>query len=156
MPIRFRCPTCMGLLSIARRKAAATIACPKCGETVIVPDLPSEPDLAPDVSPAGSDEAAVVVTSAPPKRKLVQRHHDPKLFEKDIEQLLDKFIPAPPPPPERAAAEPEPVAVEVAAKPKADDAVYVSRLTAAVLGVLALVLLGVAFVTGFFIGRAGG
>ena len=37
MPIRFRCPTCTGLMSIARRKASAVVTCPKCGEQVVVP-----------------------------------------------------------------------------------------------------------------------
>ncbi len=37
MPIRFRCPTCAGLMSIARRKANTVVSCPKCGEQVIVP-----------------------------------------------------------------------------------------------------------------------
>ena len=37
MPIRFRCPTCTGLMSIARRKANAVVTCPKCGEQVVVP-----------------------------------------------------------------------------------------------------------------------
>lgn len=42
MPIRFRCPGCDGLLSIARRKAGTDVACPKCGELVIVPPIPDD------------------------------------------------------------------------------------------------------------------
>jgi hypothetical protein len=77
------------------------------------------------------------------------------LFEKDIDQLLDKFIPPPPAPVETLARSPEPESV-VARRTKRDDGVMVSKVTAAVLGVLALVLLAVAFATGFFIGRSGG
>lgn len=40
MPIHFRCPTCFGLLSIARRKAGKVVHCPKCGDNVIVPSNP--------------------------------------------------------------------------------------------------------------------
>jgi hypothetical protein len=159
MPIKFRCPTCMGLLSIARRKAATTIGCPKCGEAVIVPDLPPEPGSADSVAiqaeqPTAGGGAAVVAPSAP-KLRVVKNRHDPKLFEKDIDQLLDKFIPPPPAPVETLARSPEPESV-VARRTKRDDGVMVSKVTAAVLGVLALVLLAVAFATGFFIGRSGG
>lgn len=40
MPIRFRCPGCDGLLSIATRKSGTEIQCPKCAEALIVPPPP--------------------------------------------------------------------------------------------------------------------
>lgn len=47
MPIRFRCPGCEALLSIARRKSGTEIACPKCREALIVPP-PVTPTLEPE------------------------------------------------------------------------------------------------------------
>lgn len=44
MPIHFRCPSCFGLLSNARRKAGTEVACPKCGDAVIVPADDGSPD----------------------------------------------------------------------------------------------------------------
>src|SRR5262245_35916701 len=38
MPIKFRCPLCEGMLSIAKRKAGTQVVCPKCGDEVTVPD----------------------------------------------------------------------------------------------------------------------
>ena len=40
MPIRFLCPACRQLLSIASRKAGHQVECPKCRATIIVPDGP--------------------------------------------------------------------------------------------------------------------
>lgn len=62
MPIRFRCPGCDGLLSIARRKAGTDISCPKCGELVIVPTLPDDQTEA-DIEGVGDAVEAV----APPR-----------------------------------------------------------------------------------------
>ncbi len=42
MPIRFPCQACGRLLSIAQRKIGASIDCPKCGHTQIVPDPKAE------------------------------------------------------------------------------------------------------------------
>lgn len=44
MPIHFRCPSCYGLLSIARRKAGQEVTCPKCQDRVIVPTPPELED----------------------------------------------------------------------------------------------------------------
>ncbi|MDY3558869.1 hypothetical protein R5W23_006043 [Gemmata sp. JC673] len=46
MPIRFRCPGCTGRLSIATRKAGATVVCPNCGAAATAPG--AEPEAAPD------------------------------------------------------------------------------------------------------------
>lgn len=51
MPIRFPCQECGRLLSIARRKAGATIECPKCGYAQVVPEIRSEPDASAAASP---------------------------------------------------------------------------------------------------------
>jgi hypothetical protein len=42
MPVRFLCPACHQLLSIATRKIGNEVDCPKCRSTIIVPD-PHDP-----------------------------------------------------------------------------------------------------------------
>lgn len=37
MPIRFRCRSCRGLMSISSRRAGAVVACPTCGNDTLVP-----------------------------------------------------------------------------------------------------------------------
>ena len=139
MPIRFRCPDCETTLSIATRKAGAQIACPKCGEDVLVPAPGSEPeiDLADEGNhagdPAGRDgsaTAAAVVARVPP----------PVKFEKP-----DFARPA-------VAAEPASVEVEAVTVP-AEEGLFVSRKTAALLVTLAAALVGLAFATGYLVGR---
>jgi hypothetical protein len=38
MPVRFLCPACHQLLSIASRKVGSEVDCPKCRSTIVVPD----------------------------------------------------------------------------------------------------------------------
>ncbi len=42
MPIRYRCPRCQQLLSIATRRAGADVPCPRCGTTTVVPQPEAE------------------------------------------------------------------------------------------------------------------
>lgn len=42
VPIKFRCYRCSQLLGVARSKAGAVVACPKCSAELVVPE-PSEP-----------------------------------------------------------------------------------------------------------------
>lgn len=51
MPIQFPCPACNRRLSIATRKAGASIACPSCKGAVTVPGAPPAGD-APDTEPS--------------------------------------------------------------------------------------------------------
>lgn len=69
MPIRFRCPGCEALLSIARRKSGTEIACPKCREALIVP---------PPVTPASEPE------SIQTKRRHRVKLPDPEKTELDL------------------------------------------------------------------------
>src|SRR6266700_5707766 len=48
MPVRFLCPACHQLLSIASRKVGSEVDCPKCRSIIIVPDPHDEP--APELS----------------------------------------------------------------------------------------------------------
>lgn len=147
MPIKFRCPVCEGMLSIARRKAGAQIVCPKCGDDVTVPDA----DLAGgdfDV-PDETDVVEVLPTADAGGNGKAKKPAEPPLFERgELEKLLamgDKLPPAPvvpKPPSSPLVAEPAP----------AEDGLLVSRGTLVVLGVLVVGLIALAFATGYLIG----
>jgi ribosomal protein S27E len=77
MPIRFRCPGCDGLLSIARRKAGTDISCPKCGELVIVPTLPDDQTEA-DIEGVGDAVEAVAPPRSEPKKEPPKPESKPK------------------------------------------------------------------------------
>lgn len=87
-PIKFRCFQCGALLGVARSKAGAVVACPKCGLGLIVPPpagtadppttfelevppIPKPPEVDPkppipvDPPPAQAPEAAATPTSDP-------------------------------------------------------------------------------------------
>lgn len=124
MPIRFRCPTCTGLMSISRRKANAVVSCPKCGEQVIVPE---------------TEPAAVGAANGPPAPA-----DDRPLFERpDFDSLLTRAgVPAPPPkPPAPVRATPLPPAREV----------VLSYPAAATLGAAAAALVVVSFAAGYLL-----
>lgn len=70
MPIQFRCPSCYGLLSIARRKAGKEVACPKCGDAVIVPeDDGSAEEEDPFTAEILAEVEAERAAEAPPPRR---------------------------------------------------------------------------------------
>lgn len=48
--IRFACPTCKAVLKAPPRKAGDEVACPKCGQRVLIPN-PVKPAEAPNLSP---------------------------------------------------------------------------------------------------------
>ena len=136
MPIRFRCPTCEGLLSIARRKAGTQIVCPKCRDEVMVPaaDLDSaEPEI--DLA----DES----TTAQEIEPLVSEEKSPSaLFEKpDFAQSLVGTN-------SNASAQ----TAEIPTVP-IEDGIVITHKTALILGGLCMALLGLAFATGYLMGR---
>ena len=72
MPIRFRCPHCQGLSSIATRRAGSIVACPTCGQDVLVPEhdlFAASPVIPPleesTASPQPAAEFADVAESSP-------------------------------------------------------------------------------------------
>jgi hypothetical protein len=150
MPIKFRCPVCEGMLSIARRKAGTQVLCPKCGDEVTVPDA----DLASGDFEAAEETEVVTAVSEPKPRATgngsAKKSAEPPLFERGtLDQLLatpDKLPAAPvlPKPPS------SPLVPDVAAP--AEEGIYVSRGTLIVLGLLVVVLIALAFATGFLIG----
>lgn len=149
MPIKFRCPVCEGMLSIARRKAGMQVVCPKCGDEVTVPDA----DLAAGDSDASdeTDVEEVVTRVKAGGNGSAKKSAEPPLFERgDLDKLLgtpDKLPPAPViPKPPTSPLVPDPAA------PAAEEGIFVSRGTLVVLGLLVVVLIALAFATGFLIG----
>ncbi len=156
MPIRFRCPTCDRLLSTARRKAGTRVVCPRCEDEVTVPDA----DLA-DASTAAADESAGAVPAAPaapvrearrpatlrPKVPAPKPGDSGPLFERtDIERLLGPVVAKPD---GAAAAKPAPAPLPAAA---IEEGITIGRGAAVVLAVLMVVLLALAFATGYLVG----
>jgi hypothetical protein len=140
---------CGGTLSIARRKAGSEVTCPKCEYEITVPEPEEAPaedelDLAPEPEPEPAPSRATrLKTQARPAPAAPKA--DLPLFERDdIEKLLEPTR-APDPKPE---APPAPLAV-----PVADGGLTISYAAAVMLSVLMLVLLGLAFATGYLIGR---
>lgn len=128
MPIRFRCPTCTGLMSIARRKANTVVTCPKCGEQVIVPAI----------------ESALVAANGPASEPMPAV--DRPLFERpDFESLLTKAGVTPAPTPAKPVVPPESV------KEPELAVLTLSYPTAAMLGVACSALLAISFAAGYLL-----
>jgi hypothetical protein len=156
MPIRFRCPTCDRLLSTARRKAGTRVVCPRCEDEVTVPDA--------DLADGGTEEAdgsaeAVRVEPEVPvrqaRRPATARPALPApkpgdsgpLFERpDFERLLGQEVKQ-----AEAAAAAKPAPAPPVALP-AEDGITISRGAAVMLAVLMVVLLALAFATGYLVG----
>jgi hypothetical protein len=180
MPIRFRCSQCDRLLGIARRKAGSRIQCPQCGESTTVPatdqgepepadrtlrdldDLLGPPPV-PGVAVVAAEPAlmtidASVVPKPAPVATITPPRHKPKpvakpdsLFEQDVDALL-------------GIAKPE-EALELEEAPKAkpvsgadamslDDgpgSITLSSQKATLIVVAAVLLMLIAFITGFAI-----
>lgn len=158
MPIRFKCPTCERMLSIARRKAGTRVVCPRCEDDVMVPDADLADEEEVNVEPVdespGSGTKPIAI-GAPPKPKPQARPKQDKLFEEsDFEQLLDEKVKNAAD--EAAAKKPEPskpIPTPPTPEPLVEKGVILSRGAAVILSVLMLVLLGLAFATGYLIGR---
>ena len=139
MPIRFRCPKCEGLLSIARRKAGTQIVCPKCHDEVLVPS--ADLDTAePEIDLADEGTTAEVIEPLVGEEKSASA-----LFEKpDFAQSLIQT---------KSTSSTAPFhAVEIPSVP-IEDGIFITHKTAIILGLLSVVLLGLAFATGFLMGR---
>ena len=139
MPIRFRCPKCEGLLSIARRKAGTQIVCPKCQDEVLVPS--ADLDTAePEIDLADENTTAQVTEPLVGDEKSASA-----LFEKpDFAQSLIGTVPV--------VSGINVESYEIASVP-IEDGIFITHKTAMILGLLSVVLLGLAFATGFLMGR---
>lgn len=156
MPIRFRCPHCSKLLGIATRKAGTAITCPKCEQSVTVPQ---PGDAAPGGeldeidqllgNPAPAATAPVAAPSAAPRRK-----SGDSLFETgDVDQLLGftSSLPSPVEPTPRPAAPRPGTGADVLSLDDPNAPWVLSPAKVALLVVAVVALLGVAFAAGFVI-----
>lgn len=151
MPIRFRCPTYNRQLSTARRKAGTQVVCPRCESAITVPEADrADPDTAGAARPASAVRAA---TARPPRVNGRPAAVAPKpgdsgpLFEReDFERLLEPAI--------RKAGEEmsKPVPNQLPATPPLEDGITISRGAVVSLAVLMVVLLAMAFATGYLVG----
>lgn len=175
MPIRFRCPGCEGLLSIARRKAGQEITCPKCSELVIVPPLQDDateldmdpipdkvtvtppPPKPPDKPPKSAPVLLPSKSSTATATKSKPTGESAPLFERseDIEKLLAPSIQKASPEPTPPSSGPKP-ASEAAGPLVAhiETGVFVSRGTVVMLCVVGMVMLALAFAIGYFVGSS--
>lgn len=156
MPIRFRCPHCSKLLGIATRKAGTAVACPKCEQSVTVPQ-PADATLGGELDEidqllgkaATAPEPATPVAAPAASR----RKSGDSLFETgDVDDLLG-FTPALPSPAEQTPRPvPRPTAgVDALSLDDPNGPWVLSPQKAALLVVAVVALLGVAFAAGFVI-----
>ena len=182
MPIRFRCSYCNRLLGIATRKAGMETTCPHCGYTITVPVPQEENDRTErmnfeDVEAAlgrGATEMvqppaavadppvadppkppappAIKPKAPPPAPKPVSSNPNERpLFERDMDDILGRT---------KVPAEPEkgkPKAVsgmDAMSLSEPSPAVVISQQKATFLMILAVVLMVLSFVAGYFV--AGG
>jgi len=151
MPIRFRCAYCNQLMAIAHRKAGTVVRCPTCAGQVVVP-TPEQVALQP---PAGPMPMPAKKKESPP---------GPALFEhSDFDQVFQNPAPITERAPPAAGVEPGP-AFELEPLPVAGNIIQnpmprprglvLSPAMITLLSLLAVVLLGLAFLIGLLVGRA--
>jgi hypothetical protein len=152
MPIRFRCAYCNQLMGISRRKAGTVVRCPNCAGQVIVPSPATEQPVAQQPGPA----------SAPA----------PALFEgSDFDKLFEPNTVGAPQAPQPVAIPqpvsiPQPLAFSNSPPAAAFDVdpvqvpgyrgpgIFLTPVKLTILSVSVVVLLGLAFLIGFLVGRA--
>jgi DNA-directed RNA polymerase subunit RPC12/RpoP len=159
MPVRFRCAYCNQLMGISHRKVGTVVRCPKCSGQVVVPHVEDAPDDA-----AAEQGAAVklledpelelllagAATESSGKPKPARKRQGPPaaILEIDVEPVE---IPTAPPPP----VSPQPVA-SAAAKAAPSffrGTVTLPRWLVGGIAIVILLLLGLAFLAGFLLGK---
>lgn len=133
MPIRFRCPNCERMLQIARRKAGTEVQCPRCSEEVMVPaDDANEPEADVDLADGtGLMEEAIAA----------EKHGRGVVFDKPT--FRDATLPTP-------SLNSDDDSIPVV---PIDDGIHLSRGTVALLGLVSLGLIALAFATGLMLSR---
>jgi len=157
MPIRFHCHRCHQLLGIASRKAGSDIACPKCGLSQEVPneeaaaaamamDQFAQSEIAADVANlvVYDDQPAVIETA---RQRSSQQ---PSTGSTSSTKTPSTKAVATPPPVGSPAPEAAPVKP---GQPVPGDMILYRRRTFYVQAVLMVVIAGVFFAVGYFIGR---
>jgi len=133
MPIRFRCAYCNQLMGIARRKAGTVVRCPKCAGEIIVP-TPEE-------------------TPSPPEGGLINPVN--RTFEeRGLERLLEPSATQPAPGESPAEPAAQLLGPERTFGPQALTGLFVSARSMAFAVFFVILVVGLAFAAGFFIGRA--
>jgi hypothetical protein len=133
MPVRFLCPACHQLLSIATRKIGSEVDCPKCRSTILVPD-PQQSKPRATANPfehGGIDQALSAIASG------------------------TTGMPSPP----AVSAKTSPTAAELLQHPpndttRDDSLIVISRRTLYLQAVLLALVAVIAFVCGYVIGNA--
>jgi hypothetical protein len=156
VPVRFRCDTCNGKLSIATRKIGQSVACPRCHESMTVPSASQIGEELTELlltvgrsqretNGVGSEQS-LSKTALRPGKSLDEM----PLFERsDYEKLLDPHAKLPKPLPLPSEV---PLVAIPATQPLAiTDAIIIGRTKATVLAVVMVLLLGLAFGLGYFI-----
>ncbi len=154
MPVRFRCDTCNGKLSIATRKIGTPVECPRCNESMIVPSASqigeelTELLMTVGKSSRELEESRETASAAPPPStaRSAKSLDELPLFERsDFDKLLDPRVKAAQPLPL-----PDPLVPPPPTIPRTDlDAIVISRTKATVLAVVVVALLGLAFGLGY-------
>ncbi len=155
MPIRFRCAYCNQLMGIARRKAGNVVRCPTCAGQVIVP------------TPGAAEPE-------PPPPPAPQPVKGPSLFEQgdfDRDVLNNPTAGARAPrrngpgsspshparPSRNDAIDVEPVSMPLAMGRAAQESgLHLSTAAAVGLGLVVVLLMGLAFFAGLVLGKAAG
>ncbi|OWK36279.1 hypothetical protein [Fimbriiglobus ruber] len=157
MPIRFRCPTCGGLLSTARRKVGSQVECPRCRVGVTVPSEDTVPPAAAaeDETPGawyqenGTRSAPAEPARQPAKAAAGER----PLFETiDLDEMMEPMPERPVKTADTGSGRSSSGYSSPAPHHDGDDGVYVSRGAIVILAILMIVLIALAFATGFMLG----
>jgi hypothetical protein len=157
MPIRFRCEYCKSRLSVTTRKAGARAKCPKCGQTITIPDRPrtdsvsvepSEPSPppAPDSTTASTEPPSSDSEPPPPASSAAEEQPvDPfaqfLVYDEEIELVYEDEEDEPP--------------ASVAALPFDASKVTFSRSLLYAQGILLGVVALFGFVLGVLVGIGG-
>lgn len=162
MPIRFRCDTCRGKLSIATRKIGTPVECPRCNASMVVPIASQIGEkltvLLMSVGAARYEaevEANIELAESVPRPRPVSRSmpkpnlSEMPLFERaDFDTILESSRLTEPKP----LPLPDPIAVSPGIDPNHHyDSIFLSRTNATLLAVAVVVSLGVAFGAGYVV-----
>jgi DNA-directed RNA polymerase subunit RPC12/RpoP len=152
MPIKFRCAYCNQLMGIARRKAGTVVSCPTCGGQVVVPtpeppiqpvQLPPQPGNGPPVNVFEKPDFDAGMFNPNPiagQTSAAAPMHQP---------LMHATVPAPAPIP-MAGSDINAVALSMPEERRAPHGLVLTPAKMFLLGLVVLLLMGLAFAAGFF------
>ena len=145
MPVRFRCDTCNGKLSIASRKIGTPVECPRCNESMLVPSASQiGEELTELLLSVGGARRGAVAPVAPIPRSGRSLEEMPLFERDDIDEMLEPLG-------KSAAPLPLPEPVPVSTISDTNDAIVLSRTRATILAVAVFALVGLAFGLGYMV-----